>query len=47
MYLKAVQESYRLCNWVIEKQFSEVDNVFDIDAYVMKIVSFIIVYHAV
>lgn len=33
-----VQESYRICNWLMEKQCSEMDNMFDIDTYVDKIV---------
>lgn len=38
MSLKMVQESYRICNWLMEKQCSEMDNIFDIDTYVDKIV---------
>lgn len=37
--LKMVQESYRICNWLMEKECSEMDNIFDIDSYVDKIVS--------
>ncbi|XP_025209001.1 EP300-interacting inhibitor of differentiation 3-like [Melanaphis sacchari] len=36
--LKMVQESYRICSWLIEKQCSEMDNMFDIDTYVIKII---------
>lgn len=36
--LKMVQESYRICNWLMEKQCNEMDNIFDIDSYVDKIV---------
>ncbi|CAI6350426.1 unnamed protein product [Macrosiphum euphorbiae] len=36
--LKMVQESYRICNWLMEKQCSEMDNIFDIDTYVDKII---------
>ncbi|XP_015363471.1 PREDICTED: non-structural maintenance of chromosomes element 4 homolog A-like [Diuraphis noxia] len=36
--LKMVQESYRICNWLIEKECSEMDNIFDIDSYVDKII---------
>lgn len=36
--LKMVQESYRICNWLMEKQCSEIDNIFDIDTYVDKII---------
>uniref|UniRef100_A0A2S2NRY5 Uncharacterized protein n=1 Tax=Schizaphis graminum TaxID=13262 RepID=A0A2S2NRY5_SCHGA len=38
MSLKMVQESYRICSWLMEKQCSEMDNMFDIDTYVDKIV---------
>jgi len=38
MSLRMVQESYRICNWLVEKQCSEMDNIFDIDSYVDKIV---------
>ncbi|CAH1710984.1 uncharacterized protein LOC114127096 [Aphis gossypii] len=36
--LKMVQESYRICSWLMEKQCSEMDNMFDIDTYVDKII---------
>lgn len=36
--LKMVQESYRICNWLMEKQCSEMDNIFDIDTYIDKII---------
>lgn len=36
--LKMVQESYRICNWLIEKQCSEMDNIFDVNTYVDKII---------
>ncbi|XP_060867602.1 uncharacterized protein LOC132942908 [Metopolophium dirhodum] len=36
--LKMVQESYRICNWLLEKQCSEMDNIFHIDTYVDKII---------
>ncbi|XP_026813567.1 non-structural maintenance of chromosome element 4-like [Rhopalosiphum maidis] len=38
MSLKMVQESYRICSWLMEKQCSEMDNMFDIDTYVDKII---------
>lgn len=38
MSLKMVQESYRICNWLMEKQCSDMDNIFDINTYVDKIV---------
>lgn len=42
MYLKIVQDSYPLCNWVLEKNFKDMDDVFDVNSFVDKIVSFFI-----
>lgn len=42
MYLKIIQDSYRICNWISEKQFINIDDVFTIDSFVDKIVCFII-----
>jgi len=35
--LQMVQESYRICNWLIQKKFSEMDNTFEIDSFFDKI----------
>jgi hypothetical protein len=36
--LKILQESFRICNWLMEKECNEIDNIFDINSYIDKIV---------
>ncbi|XP_025424041.1 EP300-interacting inhibitor of differentiation 3-like [Sipha flava] len=35
--LKILQESFRICNWLMEKECNEIDNIFDINSYIDKI----------
>ncbi|VVC25011.1 Non-structural maintenance of chromosome element 4, C-terminal [Cinara cedri] len=36
--LKMIQESYRICNWLMEKHCDEMDNVFTIDSFMDKVI---------
>ncbi|XP_050542072.1 uncharacterized protein LOC126905937 isoform X2 [Daktulosphaira vitifoliae] len=36
--LKMTQESYRICSWLMEKETSEMDNTFDINTFIDKII---------
>ncbi|XP_050423106.1 uncharacterized protein LOC126834922 isoform X2 [Adelges cooleyi] len=36
--LRMTQESYRICSWLLEKETSEMDNKFDIDTFIDKII---------
>lgn len=37
--MQLIQDSYYICNWIIEKESDQMDNMFDIDVFFKTIVS--------